>query len=710
MPPNPSRFLNPYNFVRPLPDPASVAAHDVDVRLLGRCVPPPHDRYVGLTGRITCSLTTCSPVFVSDSYSVQGPADGHRSYRFYRDGDGVPAIPGSTLRGVVRSVFEAATSSCWELVSPRKLSRRMQTGTAAAVVPGRLVRGATGWQLELLNGDSDLVPTGPVADGQPLYAAWVPRYDREGKALVPRASRAPALGEDEAQAYDERGFPTLPAGLKHGFEGWARLRLTKHSRAGGGNEFFFWNVEALGTSAAQVSEGKSLTDRVVAGYYSETGFNINRKHDERFFFTMPGERETLEISRTQVQDYVALLEDYRELHGREKGTLRADRTKPSRFVVDPETPSEEACDKELVYAWLVWDGETPAVKALAPVAVPRLFYERSIRDRFPAHEAVKPCTQHNRDRTGEPVLCPACRMFGWVAREQGPDDGLTPVEGRPVAWRSRVRFGGARFPAKGELDDTPRVLDILSSPKPTTVRFYLMPRDPSRMVPTHAGGKVDNTQFDYEKDSMVVRGRKFYRTHRKVELHPPAQNSAQNRTLREWMPGNRTAEFKVRFECLAPVELGALLWALEQQPGWRHRLGYGKPLGLGSVQISVVDLAVDDQDRYAAAAPSSEPTMRDPRAHVEPLKECFRSAMKRRFGKEFESLPNVADLRAILSPASPDLEISYPNLREQPYPESFHWFVVNNGRKYRDRSAQGRGFWLPLAAEDRGLPFDPSAP
>src|SRR4051812_21086484 len=39
-------FLNPYNFVRYLPQP-KIDVGQPDTVLLGRCTPPPHDRYIG---------------------------------------------------------------------------------------------------------------------------------------------------------------------------------------------------------------------------------------------------------------------------------------------------------------------------------------------------------------------------------------------------------------------------------------------------------------------------------------------------------------------------------------------------------------------------------------------------------------------------------------------------------------------------------------
>jgi CRISPR-associated protein (TIGR03986 family) len=710
------RFLNPYNFVRPAPEPkASLPASDIDAALLGRCAPPPFDRYVGLTGRATCRITTVDPVFVTDPYEVQGEKGEHQSFRFFRDGDGTPAIPASTLRGVVRSVFEAVTNSCWELVSPRTLSRRVQTNVAALLVPGRVVREGEKWFFEELSGDTGYCPRGPVKDGLELYAAWVARYDREGNHLPPRPSRAPELDDDEAQEYGERGFPVIPTGLRHGAELCARLRPTHHPSASGKNEFYFWNVEALGATEADVQQGRQSADLIVRGYYCETGFNINRKHDERFFFTTASTPHREAIDVKFVERYVALLKDYRELHSREAGTEREDRTRPSRFVESGDVREVAKCHGELMYAWLE-DKAPHAVHALAPVSVPRLFYDHSIRDRFPGNPAVEPCSDLKQDGPA-PRLCPACRVFGWVHNPRGQERSAEEKAPAVPASRSRVRFGAARF-AGEDLDDAQkRQLDILSSPKPTTVRFYLMPAS-GAMESVRPGGKVVNEEVAYDQPHMVVRGRKFYRSHRDVRLHPPEKPSGQNRTVREWLKPGRSAEFNVGFESLAPVELGALLWSLEQEPGFVHRLGFGKPLGLGTVKIEVTGLTLHGTDRYATEASASAREEADPLAYVEPLKQVFRRAMTRRYGTAFAELPNVADLRALLNANPPDLRVHYPSLDSADAPEggqskhkeSFHWFVVNNGRKYPDRAAAGRGVWLPIAAEDEGLPYDPALP
>jgi CRISPR-associated protein (TIGR03986 family) len=103
------RFVNPYNFVRYLPAPTT-ATDNPDTQLLGRCPPPPHDRYVGLSGRIICLLETVTPLFIADSEAIELRGEEHKSYRFFQF-EGRDAIPATSLRGMIRSLFEAVTNA-----------------------------------------------------------------------------------------------------------------------------------------------------------------------------------------------------------------------------------------------------------------------------------------------------------------------------------------------------------------------------------------------------------------------------------------------------------------------------------------------------------------------------------------------------------------------------------------------------------------------
>ena len=116
------RFLNPYNFVRYL---SEGKKDDLpEIKLLGRCAPPPHDRFTGLTGKIECELEAITPIFISDSEFIENKENEHKSYRFFRlendKGEEEFAIPSTSLRGMLRSVFEAATNSCFSIFEGEK--------------------------------------------------------------------------------------------------------------------------------------------------------------------------------------------------------------------------------------------------------------------------------------------------------------------------------------------------------------------------------------------------------------------------------------------------------------------------------------------------------------------------------------------------------------------------------------------------------------
>jgi CRISPR-associated protein (TIGR03986 family) len=66
-------------------------------------------------------------------------------------------------------------------------------------------------------------------------------------------------------------------------------------------------------------------------------------------------------------------------------------------------------------------------------------------------------------------------------------------------------------------------------------------------------------------------------------------------------PINKGATFRgrIRFENLSKVELGALLFALHLPEGLAHKLGMGKPLGLGSVKITPKLYLSDRKQRYS---------------------------------------------------------------------------------------------------------------
>ncbi len=694
----PYRFLNPYNFVRWLE--AKEQCSTPATALLGRCTPPPRDRYVGLTGRITCEIEAITPLFVSDSHDIAAepvgkatagrPAKEHRTYRFFQY-DGKPALPASSLRGMVRSVFEAVTNSCFSVFEGPRLSYRLEAPLAATLVPARIEKSTSGkWTLRLLPG---LAPLSPGQRPRALYAATVHLYD----PIEGRTSRVPKVNLK---------------GLTHGESCWALVE----------KKGLFTYVLELDRSRARLPASGGSHQQVVQGWLCINNQNIETKRKERFFFAGPGTPGIpthVPLLDDQVEKYQDLIKDYQERHAdaiQARGSYPPDRILLAKNPRDPDEPafSRYIYRKEdlqlgegtLVYVSLSGPLNRLKVEFIAPAAVPRVSYNQTVGKLLP--DEMKACREYDG-------LCPACRTFGWVhgahEKQTGKQRAGREAEQQTtqldkddlVAYAGRVRFSHGALLGEPQAFDKPISLAILGSPKPTTTRFYVQPKEGT----PHDG--MSDAEAGYD-GANVLRGRKVYRHHgtaRSLEYERTTDTEHsgrddQNRSVQDVLkPGNRF-RFTIEFENLAPIELGALLWAVEMEGGLVHRLGYAKPLGFGSTRLTVLQLEyLDSVGRYSAL--DAVGGWRDAAGEKNELVAGFKRAMMARYDSPFEQLPNVRDLSALLS-SPPDLPIHYPRTTRTPSAEgkNFEWFVGNK----RSGREGGPKLALRLAAEDtRGLPL-----
>lgn len=682
------RFLNPYNFVRPLP--GRRPKDDV----LGNAPPPPHDRYIPnlLSGRIVCKVTAVTPLFVSDSHAIDGESGEHRTFRFF-EYDGKPALPASSLRGMLRSVFEAATNSCFSVFAGHKrLSYHLPPYEALKLIPAQVIHEKNSWHLDILNGTTPVV-VGEKPKGT-QYAAWVMQYNPLWRSRTrSRRPRSP---------YSRRSHVALGR-LGHGDECQAVIEEVEHPL----RHFRFWNVVDVAPVTAAPLKTRGPHQRRVTGYLCITNQNIENKHDERLFFCDSGTPVRIPLPRELRKRYKQLIEDYQERHAADVEKRRQQRGRDpsvpppdqpagnapafSRFILNPN--AAELRHGDLVYVMLERIGRAGRVKFIVPVSVPRVGYEQTIGDRLDPGQQADLSSLHKCRSYDE--LCPACRVFGWVYGTGDPDEPMLD-RGERAAYAGRVRLSHGT-PAEGRVQQhsEPVTLSILSSPKPTTARFYLRPVD----GPPRDG--LENSDVDYSEEAeQQIRGRKFYRHHGEQTTEetfgsPRGTKSDQNRTVRGVVAPESSFEFELEYENLDRLELGALLWALELD-GWHHRLGLAKPLGFGSVTVSVTKmLTLDAIQRYQEFGPG---WIDEVDKHG--LVKAFQEAMEARYGEAFYELVSIRDLKALLS-TSPDLPVHYPRSTPAPQPDgkNFEWFVGNKRKG-------GPRIVLRLATEDtEGLPL-----
>lgn len=330
------RFLNPYNFVRYLPPPDPPAG-DVDAHLLTRCAPPPHDRYVGLTGRITCRLEAATPLFISDSHDIKvikvALADGreveHKSYRFFQY-EGKDAIPASSLRGMIRSVFEAVTNAPFSVFNgDERLEYRLDPAEARHFKPG-------------------IVRSLPEGDQPGIIALC-----EEAKIGV---------------YYDDPSLNLLDESWTCGEEAYAIVGKTKNNVP---------KVEMLARNRHVLADDGQP---VRHGWVKVTGRTIDTKRNESFFYFSgnPAKAETITFDAEREKDFNTIL--HAQLHERAEDFHSQVQNK--RLTVG-----------DLVYVEPDPEDRTQA-RNIALARVARLRYRNAIGDLLPDH--LKPSQQYEQ--------------------------------------------------------------------------------------------------------------------------------------------------------------------------------------------------------------------------------------------------------------------------------------------------------------------------
>ncbi|HLH60937.1 MAG TPA: RAMP superfamily CRISPR-associated protein [Ktedonobacteraceae bacterium] len=169
-------------------------------------------------------------------------------------------------------------------------------------------------------------------------------------------------------------------------------------------------------------------------------------------------------------------------------------------------------------------------------------------------------------------LCIACRIFGMLReRTEGVFLGKVNIGDALVIHETLASYG-------------PMYTAALVDPKPRHADFYL---DPSR---AHIAGR--KFYFHHHYDDLLTA----------ENLLPTKTGGYYNRYID---PIDKDTGFHVRidFTNLEQEEFGAFLYALTLEQTMRHKIGYGKPLGLGSILITPTSLTLID---YTARYRQSE--------------------------------------------------------------------------------------------------------
>lgn len=167
-------------------------------------------------------------------------------------------------------------------------------------------------------------------------------------------------------------------------------------------------------------------------------------------------------------------------------------------------------------------------------------------------------------------------LFGWVPPDANNSE-LHTRNAREQSWRGRVQFGIAKHTA-GNTGLIEKNLPGIS-PRASFFPYYLRPKQDS----THP--------VDFDNPHAVLSGRKRYPARNQTANPPTIEGEAQNSTVK-FLPKGQKFKSTIRVHNVTPRELGALLWSLtlgqiDTDQGFRHMLGRGKNWGHGQIKASI---------------------------------------------------------------------------------------------------------------------------
>lgn len=186
---------------------------------------------------------------------------------------------------------------------------------------------------------------------------------------------------------------------------------------------------------------------------------------------------------------------------------------------------------------------------------------------------------------------------------------------------------------------------ILGSPKPTAFMHYLEQKD-----------QVTLSDYQhYASSDARIRGHKLYwrkrlRGIQDVEASAKEMEDKKSQYTRiQPVKAGARFNFRVYFDNLDEVELGALAWVLSlgDDPNLRHMLGMGKPYGLGVVRLTPQLTLIDRKARYTALFDGDQwQTGEDDTEYAEYI-EAFKADFAQQ-GVNLDQSPRMQELRALL--------------------------------------------------------------
>jgi len=669
------------------------------------------------SGRLVCRITAEDAIVVGAERTPASDEAAAVVTPFERDGR--PAIPASSLRGLISSVAEAASNSALRVLEDRAYSYRKKMSKSLSAI-GMVVE-----RTDDTGVHHELRPlTLPTIEIQRGVATLPLAY--QGLFPIPNlkvyiGNRASIRADDYPYETFRRDSPKYYGMKLKRDRAWGKnysLENDTHQYRKAGRFLLAQKPLEPGDPIAWDDIPEDQRPHYVRGILRVLGCTAARSDIpektklHEIFIPYPADAENwpcIPIDPAALDRFNTLASERSEarknppfLPYEPKGTVRNPRPK------NDDDHSFRLKDGDLVF----FDAANKRVTEFSLSSIWRGGGEKRAHQFFSAVD-LDLIPFHS----GRQSITPAEQLFGLV------EQGTAGEQEAALALAGRVRFSDALLyatadtvPANaagaadgaGRFYEEPVTLKILDSPKPPCPCLYFKSAD---------GGARYIEKPKLAPGHHRPQGRKFYLHYRSQDGARPwktehATERLSQKALVTPIRRGSVFYFHVDFENLSDHELGMLLYALRPTPEFRHKLGMGKSIGLGRVRTDVVALlAIDRGRRYSWDGlfeprysscwidPNENVTQCPPlrgEAHiatggldVPSLREAFRSGMDADIRNALELLGCPAGLTApVQTPLAPG--------QTDPEDETFEWFVLNDEKCHQ--------MLKPLDASSRRLP------
>jgi len=591
----------------------------------------------GYTGHLECTIEAKTPLFIPDAERTferfENEQLAHKYMDFFKLGD-KHAIPATTLKGCIRSLCEAMVSAQIdedELKTP-VVFREGRSSVTNKRDTGILRMDGHNWQIEPAYEVNFPVEV-------ECLGGFSPSRERDGTSVFVK-TRYLGPGQESLRYISASRLPDWDCTRRGTFR-W--------------NSVDDWYVE-LNTRHGTVRAFRETARYRLGPVLPCVGSRVNIDVEN-----LQTKKIVKDISRGPVQGTV---EEYRFGLLGQQDTPHGDK----RVIVRGRTA--KGFTKRIPVSNSVIEAYLEAVDELVRSAegipgVPKPSNQQAIQwlkdidGQFVYYEFKNPAARYEVVSIGKNYRY----KWSYKPSESKPslpcsDEGNRIIEsmfGRvgESSQAGKIMFGHAL--QTNETGTFPVKLRILSGPKPSCRQFYLAPES----VVCGSGSLPENADQTHYYGDDKIRGRKFYwhqpGVNRSSYQHPNNAETNQNCTVRVMEVGAKF-KFSVDFFNLRKEEFGLLLMAigLSEVQGFEncyHKIGMGKPLGLGSAEIKIVwDRSyLLKTSRYTSYSLDEDGRTRIDETVRQDAKDSFVRALETANHLPFDEIPNIADIKSILT-------------------------------------------------------------